>query len=372
MNPPRFSRRGLLLAAAAAAGCGPKKATGYPGYCLVANQGSRSVAVVDLLNFRRLPAVPLDAAPSAILAHPNLPKALVLAPQAGTVFEMDASRLSLARRVHAGNEALAMKLAPSGGALWVLYRDPPALVEIALDTLRPRRRIRLPAAPDDFDLSADGRAAIVCRQARVIALASIGRSTIERTVPVSVEPTSVRFRLDGVQLLAASRADRSVTVVDVPTGETVVRLPLPVEPSHFCFNSDGGQLFVTGAGMDAVAVVYPYQTEVAETVLAGHAPDGMAVTDSYLLVANPESNTVTVLDIDTDFKLVASVQVGEVPREILITPDKQYALVLNEKSGDLAVIRIASLANRRYRPAPVFTMVLVGEKPVSAAVVTLT
>ena len=34
---------------------------------------------------------------------------------------------------------------------------------------------------------------------------------------------------------------------------------------------------------------------------------------------------------------------GREPRYILITPDKQYALVLNEKSGDLAVIRIFSL-----------------------------
>ena len=69
---------------------------------------------------------------------------------------------------------------------------------------------------------------------------------------------------------------------------------------------------------------------------------------------------------------MAGVQVGRRPGSILITPDNQYILVLNEQSGDLAVIRIFSLAARyRYKPAPLFTMIPVGEKPVGAAVVAL-
>lgn len=371
MDSPQVSRRAWLLAAAAAAGCGPKKPTGYSGYCFVANQDSHSVAVVDLTTFRRLPAVPLDAAPSSVLAHPTRPRALVLGPRAGTVYEIDAGTLAVGRRVRAGNEAVSMKLAPGGAAAWVLFRDPAGLVEIPLDSLRPGRRIHLPAAPDDFDLSFDGRAAIVSRQARTLTLVSLDRAAIERTVAAEVELTGVRFRPDGQQVLAASRPDRSLTAIDVLTGRTVVRLPLPLEPRRFCYNLDNGQLFLTGAGMDAIAIIYPYQTEVAETVLAGRAPDGMAVTESYLLAANPETNTVTVLDIDTDFKLVAVVQVGDGPREILITPDQQYALVLNERSGDLAIIRIAALAARRYKNAPLFTMIPVGAKPVSAAVVKL-
>ena len=60
-------------------------------------------------------------------------------------------------------------------------------------------------------------------------------------------------------------------------------------------------------------------------------------------MANPDADRVTVLDVETG-KLVALVQVGNGPREIVITPDREYALVLNEDSGDVAVIRIFSLA----------------------------
>src|SRR5262249_6550645 len=166
---------------------------------------------------------------------------------------------------------------------------------------------------------------------------------------------------------------------------TVTRLPLPLEPREFCFNSDGGQLFVSGDGMDAVVIVYPYRTEVAETMLAGRAPGGMAVAtlsqsqSEYLMVANPETGTVTVLDFDSaGKKLVAVVRVGQRPRRIVVTPgENAYALVLNEESGDLAVIRVMALAvapdgkPRRFQTAPLFTMVPTGAKPVDAAVVQL-
>jgi DNA-binding beta-propeller fold protein YncE len=369
-----ISRRTLLLSSAVAlAACRKPKATRFPGYCFVANQDGRSVGVVDLSSFQVRKQIHLDAAPTVVLPHPGRPVVFVLAPQAGTVYEIDAVSLEVSRTVRAGNQAVDMRISPRNDALWVLYRDPAALVEVPLDSLRPARRVRLSAPPDGFDLSSENQAAIASRQDRRIAIASLTGAAIERTIVAGAEPSIVRFQLDGKQLIAGSRPERSVTIFDVPTGKTVVRLPLPLEPRHFCFTPDGGQLFISGDGMDAVVIVYPYQTEVEETILAGHAPGVMVITDtspSYLLVANPETGRITVFDVDTR-KLVALVQVGQQPGCILITPDKQYALVLNEKSGDLAVIRIFSLAARRYKSAPLFTLIPVGEKPVSAAVVAL-
>jgi DNA-binding beta-propeller fold protein YncE len=365
----------LTFPALALAACRKPKATRFPGYCFVANQDGRSVAVVDLSNFRVRQQIHLDAAPTVVLRHPQHPTVFVLAPQNGTVYEIDAVSLAINRTARAGSQAIDMQVSPRGDALWVLYREPAALVEVPFDSLRPMRRIRLSAPPDGFDLSLDNRAAIASRQDRGIVMASLTSAAIERTIAAGTEPSIVRFQLNGKQLIAGSRPERCVVVFDVPTGKTVVRLPLPLEPRHFCFTHDnGGQLFISGDGMDAVVIVYPYQTQVAETILAGHAPGVMAITDtspSYLLVANPETSGIMVFDVDSR-KLVASIQVGRQPGSILVTPDNQYALVLNEESGDLAVIRIYSLAARyRYKPAPLFTMIPVGEKPVSAAVVAL-
>jgi DNA-binding beta-propeller fold protein YncE len=376
-----ISRRALLAGCASTLACGHRKAVGLSGLCFVANQAGRSVTVVDLGRFRVRRQIPLDAAPSEVISHSSH-KVFVLAPEAGTVYEIDAVKLAVTRRARAGSSAVGMQLAPANDALWILYRDPAALVELPLDSFRPGRRIRLAAPPDAFELSSRGIAAVATARNRTVELASLADANIGRTLLCPDEPSLVIFRKDGRQLLAGSRGARNLTVFDVDRGAVVVRLPLPIEPRHASTNGDGGQIFISGAGMDAVVVVYPYETEIAETILAGRAPDGMAVTDTpgFLLVTNPDTNSITVLDFENNGKLVAAVQVGQEPRSIVVTPagpgQDQYALVLNEKSGDMAVIRMYNLVSqdpsRRYRPAPLFALIPVGERPVSAAIVMFT
>ncbi len=380
----RISRRSLLLASAGGLACGRRKATGVAGYCFVANEAGRNVAAVDLSRFRVRKQIALDAAPAVVLPHPTESRVFVLAPEPGTVYEVDAATLAISRRARAGNQAVSMQLTAGpepGGALWVLYRDPAALVEIPLNTFRPNRRIHFSAVPGALAVSHDDngahKAAVTIPRNGNIVLASLSTGAVERTLVTQSEPSLVAYRKDGKHLLVGSRADQSIAILDVASGKVVVRLPLPLEPRRFCFNSDEGQLFVSGEGMDAIAIIFPFTTEVAETILAGHAPDAMtakAVAPYYLLVANPENNAVTVLDVDTR-ELVAVVEVGIEPRFITMTPDEEYALVLNQTSGDMAVIRILSLkvnsdgSTRHSRSAPLFTMIPVGEKPVSAAVV---
>jgi len=366
----------VLAGSAAALGCSHPKATGFRGLCFVANEAGRSIGVVDLTHFRIRKRIPLGAAPTQVLAHPTEHRAFVLCRDGGALFEIDAVKLVVVRQARDGNTAVGMQISPANDAVWVLYRDPAALVEFPFATMRPGRRIRLGSAPDAFDVNGT-RALVASTASRTVTVASLEAGAIVRTSTMADEPSLVAFRKDGRHFFTASRPDRALTIFDSRTCQTVVRLPLPVEPRQFSLKPDGGQLFISGAGMDAVVVVYVYDTQIAETLLAGRKPGAMAATDvpGYLMVANPETNTVTVLDLDNNGRLVASVNVGEEPRSIVITPERpnqdQYALVLNEKSGDVAVIRLKSLpqdAESRRRPTPLFNLIPVGEKPVSAAV----
>ena len=156
-----------------------------------------------------------------------------------------------------------------------------------------------------------------------------------------------------------------------------MHLPIAVRPDHLCFNqstepgnTDGGQLFVTGEGMDAVVIVYPYHTpEVGSTVLAGHAPGAMAASRRFLFVASPQSGDVSILNIGTQ-KMIGVLPVGNDPGFIVITPDDQYALMLNRKSGDVAVLYADLNPHIRYkeRAGKLLTVIPVGSKPVSAAI----
>jgi DNA-binding beta-propeller fold protein YncE len=191
---------------------------------------------------------------------------------------------------------------------------------------------------------------------------------------------AVQFRTDGKVLIAADLGQRRLSLFDTALGTNLGRLithlPVPVRPDFLCPNSDGGELFVTGEGMDAVVIVQPYQTEVAQTVLAGRAPGPMAASSQLLFVASPQSGNVSILDIASGSgnfgKVIGVAQVGADPGFIAVTPDDQnaqYALVLNRKSGDVTVLHLSSSPLTRDRTVwGVLTVIPVGSKPVSGAV----
>jgi DNA-binding beta-propeller fold protein YncE len=182
----------------------------------------------------------------------------------------------------------------------------------------------------------------------------------------------VRFRGDNQILLAARTDERSILAIDVATQQFVAELPLAMEPDHLCFNADQGQLFVTGKGMDGVAIVFPYKTmEVEQTVLAARNPGVMAASDApeYLFIASANGSDVSILNIFTR-KLIGVVDVGGQSEFIAITPDNRFALVLNKTSGTMAVIHIPTIrATREKKGVSLFALVDVGAKPVHVAVV---
>jgi DNA-binding beta-propeller fold protein YncE len=365
--PERVISRRALLAFPILAACSRRRGySGFRGYAFIANEESQAIAAVDLEALAVARHIPLNGSPSAVISTVKHPSVYALTPANGTVHEIDVDRLSFTRRVTVASSAIAIQAAPSDGALYVLAREPQSLIRIALDTLQMEWRLSLPRDPVDFALATDGKTAAVSftNGVRLVDLAS------RKVLPPAGEGDfgSVRFLADSRTLIAADRGERRLSMYDVPTGRLITHLALAVRPDNLCSNADGGQLFVTGDGMDAVVVVYPYHTpEIAETVLAGHAPGPMAASLAYLFVASPRSGDVNILEINSR-KVAAVASVGADPGFIAITPDDQYALVLNRKSGDVAVLRVGAITKNRDRRASLLTVIPVGSRPVSAAV----
>jgi YVTN family beta-propeller protein len=377
------------LGAGLSACSGHNRATGFSGYAFIANQEGGAIAAVDLEVFAVARHIRVDGAPTAVAANPKSARVYALTPENGSVHEIGAGNLIFSRKLQVAAAALEMRLSPAGDALYVLCRKPRQLVRLALDPMRISWTLPLPDDPAGFDLSPDGNSAAVSSGAGCSItfidlenrrsfppLRTTGEIGLLRFQPS--HGNAARARKDSEQLIAANVSQRMLSIFHVPSRRLIVNLPLSVRPDHLCFKSDGGQLFVTGEGMDAVVVVYPYYTpQIGETVLAGHNPGAMAASASpgYLFVANPKSADVSILDIETS-NVVAVTPVGTEPCCIVITPDDQYALVLNQASGDMAVIRIPNVARaaseqRRWKKGPLFTLIPVGSKPVSAAVVSI-
>jgi YVTN family beta-propeller protein len=360
-----ISRRAFLAVTAAAAACTRRTAL-FQGYAFVANREGGTVAAVDLGALAVAKHIPLDGAPAQVIAAGRRPSVYALAPESGSVHEIYVDQLRFARKVAAGSALVAMHLAPDEKSLYVLAREPKALISINLDSFRVEWRLPLPAEPVDFAVTGDGKTAAVSFASGVRTV-DLAARRLSRPMGAG-EFGPVKFLSDSKTLIAANRGSRQLSLYDVATGRLITHLPVTVRPDQMCFNHDGGQLFVTGEGMDAVVIVYPYHTpEVAETVLAGHAPGAMAVSSSFLFVASPQSGDVSILNIPTR-RVIAVVQVGADPGFIAVTPDDQYALVLNRKSGDISVLRAGAITPNRYKSAALLTVIPVGSRPVSAAI----
>ena len=358
------SRRAFLGVPFAVA-CSRRSSPGYRGYGFVANEEGRAIAAVDLQALVVARHIPIEGAPAQVLAAQSRPAVYALAPAEGSLFEIQSDRLSLKRAVSVGS-AMGMSLDSQERALYVLTRDPRALVRVGLDSFRVEWRVALPEMPVQFAITQNGKTAAVSlgQSIRLIDLTSqkLGAPVGEG------EFGSLCFLSDSVTMIAADRGERRLSLYDAASSRLITHLPLAVRPDNLCFNSDGGQLFVTGDGLDAVVIVYPYHTpEVGQTVLAGRAPGPMAASAQFLFIASPQAGNVSVLNVGTQ-KVMAVVAVGSDPGCIVVTPDDQYALVLNRRSGDMTVLRIEKILPNRPNPAAVRTVIPVGSRPVSAAV----
>jgi YVTN family beta-propeller protein len=361
--------RRAVLALPFLAACTSRRA-GYRGYAFIANEEGQAVAAVDLEALAVARHIPLDGAPTEVLAlQPPRTFVYALTPENGSIQEIQADRLSFTRKLAVGSKAISMHLSPDQRAMYVLAREPKALVRVGLERFAVEWKLPLSEDPHEFAISPDGETAAISA-GESVRLVDLAARKIGDPLGHPVDIGAVRFLHDSSTMVAANRGERLLSIYDVATSKLIADLPIAIRPDNLCFSNDGGQLFVTGQGMDGVVIVYPYHTpEVGKTVLAGHAPGAMAASDSFLFIASPSSGDVSILNIGTQ-RVIAVLNVGSDPGFVAVTPDDQYALVLNRKSGDVAVLRVDLIAPNRYkeRAAKLLTVIPVGSKPVSAAV----
>lgn len=373
-----MNRRQWLAAGAIALGsaCGRKIGAGFPGYALIATAGETSISVIDLSDFQLVKQVQVGGAPEKVFSAPETDHSYVLTPATGSVHAIDASFRRVVSRKLADRLA-GLQLTQDGKWLLAILGHGRELLEMEAASFRVTRRWKLSAEPVALDVAVDGSVAISTGDQGIVEL--IDRKTgQQKRKELSGAIGQARFRADGKLLMVANCKDQALTALDVPSLQVIVDLPLAMQPENLCFNSDGGQLFVSGRGMDGVAIAFTYwPLEVEQTVLGGRDPGVMACAgNTYLLIASASGSDVSILTVARR-RMVGIVEVGQKPSYIAITPDNQYALVLNEASGDMAVIHVSSIqdklsdaAKRRGKAgASLFTMLAVGNQPVHAAIV---
>ena len=352
-----LSRRAVLAGLMASA-CGHKRGPRYQGWLFVASGVEKEIAVADLASFRRVAAIPLAFAPDQLFQSQR--RVFAICGEAQAIVEIDTGQFRYAGKIGLPGKPVTARLLPDAGAVIIVTGNPDTLLKVDLAARRVVARLPLPGAPGDLDLNGP-LAAVTIPSRNSVLRVRVPEMKLAGVTETGIPCGPVRFRKDGKTILAGATADREIIAIDAQSGRLLTRLPLPVLPSRFCLNTGGGEMFVTGKGEDALAIVSSFQNEVEQTILAGRTPFAMAVSDrrNLLFVTNPESGDLTIIDIETR-RVSASVHVGENPGEILLTPDDEYALVLDQRSGNVAVVRITTVLDHRIKtnspPSPLFTV----------------
>ena len=100
--------------------------------------------------------------------------------------------------------------------------------------------------------------------------------------------------------------------------------------------------------------------------LIGDQPTrGIVTSDNSLLyVSNFGSDTVSVYAID-EGRVIGTVQVGSHPDGLALSPDEAHLLVVNSRSGDVAVVRTVKTRDNSKLSADraLVTLIPVGNQP---------
>jgi YVTN family beta-propeller protein len=148
------------------------------------------------------------------------------------------------------------------------------------------------------------------------------------------------FRLAGGRAYVADYGSRSLSIVDLATGDrTAVKVGR--SPRGVALSADGATAYVTNMGSGTVSVVDTAAAKVTTTWKACRSPRHAVVAGDRLLVSCYGARHVVVLDAATGKKL-RTVAVGRGPKTIALTPDGATAFVANERADSITVIDLAS------------------------------
>jgi len=372
-----ISRRALLASAVAAAfvseQCGRKLASRYFGWLFIASAGEKALAVADLSDFRRVTSIPLPQAPAQVFRAGK--KVFASCPEGRAIYEIDPESFRIAGKIAFPGRIAGCAVCPDDSRIAVLVEQPAALHLVDPASRKVTARIALSATPGLINLT-DTVAALSMAGGTTITRVSLVSAKVIGSTEVGFRPGVLRVH-DDARLILAGASDRGeIVTVSTDSGALIARLPLAFTPARFCFNIDngheGGQMFVTGSSGDEIAICSPYQSEVEQTIVGGRTPFAMAVgatgDQNLLYVTNPGSGDLSIFDIDTRM-LAASVHIGGKPGEVLLTPDGEYALVVNQESGDVSVVRVQTVLDKKNKVKPLFTVFPTGANPQSAAIV---
>ena len=383
---------GLLFAAGCHHSSFPEFPEGYREFAYVANAGSDTVSVLDLVYLRPDRTLQVGTDPTAILASPTRNEVYVLNAQpdaaAGSLTIIDTTRNQVAATIALHRNPTALALDPSGHQAYVVNTGSNTVSVVDLDTRRLAATVATGDKPSGVRVAPDGRTLVVTNAADGtvnlftpdVTPAAKGALALRATIPGCPGATSPAILPDSSKAFVACAAGHQVLAISLAADPAswnarqdanllhdhlLATLDVGQNPTHLTLKPDGGEIFASNSAANSISEIATYTNEVGNTQPIGNHPTrGIVSADgSSLWVADSGANSLALYSID-DGKLIGSLRTGDAPAALAFSAEENLVLAADRDSGDVALIRTTSLKGS----AALFTFMPAGKWPAAIAV----
>lgn len=368
----------VILAASAVLGlsltsCRPHDFPQYPPnyreYVYVANGGSDTVTVLDVVNLRLDRELAVGQHPVAIAASPTRNEIYVVneggAGANGSVSVIDAEHNTVVATIPVRRQPLSIDIDSEGARAYVANSASNSVSVLDLKARREIAQLGAGEGPVAARIAPDGKSLVVANQkGNSVSVLDPATGQIRAVFSGCPGAASPVILPDSSKAFAACSAGHQVMAIALANSQArpnqldVLEALMDVGhgPADLALKPDGGEIFASNSASDSVSEIYDTTDEVGDTYMIGADPvRGLVSRDNALLyVANLRSQEVTVYSIE-DGKRVGAIHAGDGPAALAFSAAGHLLFVADSRSGDVAVARTATQS--------LFTMLPAGRAP---------
>ncbi len=326
-----------------------------------------SITVVDLIRLRATTKVYAGPDLAEILEHPRRAEIWGVSSAGGYVWVLDARRNQISSRIPVGALPYSLDFSAKGDRAYTTSSATDQLIAIDCASRAIIGRAKTGEQPVRVRITPDNKTLLVVNF-RAATLGIHDAATLQQRaeVPVIADPEEVGILPNSSLAFVMSRSQNRLSVVDVRRGIFLTNLVLAGNPTQMILKPDGGELYVISPDTHGLQAVNTWTHEMGDYMMLGSAPFSGIITEDAdeMYVADRAAGHVIPLDI-VNRRVSRPTNVGALPGAMRFDPvgsggKPTMLLVVNEGSGDLAVLRT--------RTDSLLTMIPVGSHPQRIAV----
>jgi DNA-binding beta-propeller fold protein YncE len=326
-----------------------------------------SVTVLDLANLHILQKFSVGPGIADMREHSKRPEIWGVCSTGGYLWVLDARTSQISWRIPVGALPFSIDFSPAGDRVYTTSSASDQLLAVDVPSRAVIGRAKTGSEPVQARATPDKKFILVVNR-RSATLGIHDAATLQQRTAVSVipQPDEVLVVPDGTTAFVMSRSERRLSVIDLRRGVLVTNLELAGNPTQMLVKPDGGELYVISPDAHGLQVVNTWTHELGDYMLLGSAPTNAIISadSGRMYVADSAASRVIPVDINNR-RIDRPVNVGATPGAMRFDTSDPSArptmlLVVNESSGDLAILRT--------RTDSLLTMIPIGPHPSRLAI----